>query len=88
MAGTQVFLDADSYLPYRIITHPLGGAIPGQATSGRQRTFTSLEINGAVTNTDFGADFPPGTATIYEQAHMAPRLAVPHGKYHLHPVLH
>jgi hypothetical protein len=75
MAGTKVFLDAATYLPYRVMTYPFGDMPGGQARAGLQRTFMNLEINGGVTAADFTADFPQGTVTVYEQAYMAPRLA-------------
>ncbi len=75
MAGTKVFLDAATYLPYQVMTYPFGDMPGGQARGGLQRTFTALEINSPVTAADFAAGFPPGTITIYEQASGAPRLA-------------
>jgi len=69
--GTQIFLAAVTYLPYRVIIHPFDNISAGQATGGLQRTFSPVEINGPVID----ADFPPGTVTVYEQAYMGPRLA-------------
>ncbi len=73
--NTHVFLDATTYLPYRIVTSAQGfGPDPGKLIS-TQRTFDPLVINGPVTDADFTFSAPPGAVTIYEQAYMAPRLA-------------
>jgi hypothetical protein len=68
LTGTQIFLDTATYLPYRVVIHPSDNIPAGQATGGLQRTFTTLEINGPVTDADFAADVPPGTITGYELA--------------------
>jgi len=73
--NTHVFLDATTYLPYRIVTSEPGfGPNAGKQIS-LQRTFDPLVINGPVTDADFTFSVPSGAVTIYEQAYMAPRLA-------------
>jgi hypothetical protein len=73
MSNTHIFLDATTYLPYRVITVG-NGPSPGSGLR-IQRTFDPLIINGPVTDADFRVDPAPGDVVIYQPAYNAPQLA-------------
>jgi len=69
--GTHIYLDAKTYLPYRVLS--VQPSMVGTRTAA-ERTMTKLEVNVGVTNTDFTLQLPADVVTIYEQAHWAPRI--------------
>jgi hypothetical protein len=73
LKGTEVFLDEASYLPYRFVFHSQrsdgsGGQIATEVT------FSRLDINGAVGDSDFSLNLSPSTPIIVEPAYMAPEM--------------
>ena len=72
--GTRVFLDAATYLPYRIVTYPGGTSASTSQRMGLERTFTGLEINVPLNDSDFSIDLPSDVVTVYERAYMDPPI--------------
>lgn len=72
MSGTHVFLDADTYLPYKYVIYSVGSTKP----TAYERTFNNLQVNSKLTAADFALQLPLGTKTVYESAYMAPRIQV------------